>query len=205
VSELEQLFEQAEPGRKGQILQAALEVFGERGYDAGSMREIATRVGVTEPALYRHFPGKEAIFLTLMRLGAGRVRDETLALLMGLEPEGLREQLLGMLRDRREAVRFYGPLLRIILPAATRSDRFLAEYRALIVDPARSALTEKAAEIDAALAVPDAEATREGRVRALLSLVVGYLISSFVIGDEPDEAIVDAALRLMGWTSGDRP
>lgn len=193
-------FAAEEPGRKGEILDAALQVFGERGYDGGSMREIASRVGVSEPALYRHFDGKEAIFLALMRVGAGRVRTETIAALDEIRADGLREQMLATLRERRQAVRFFGPLLRIILPAAARNERLLAEYRATIIFPVREKLVEKSAEIDAAFDVPQASETRDERVRALLSLVVGYMISSFVLADEPDEAIVDAALRVMCWS-----
>lgn len=199
MSDIDRLFIDAEPGRKGEILSAAADVFGEYGYDSGSMRQIAARVGVSEPALYRHFSGKEAIFVALMRIGAGRLRDETLVLIGQLRPDGLRQQLIETLRDRRRSLRFYGPLLRIVLPVAARNERFLAEYRSLVIIPARAQITETAADIDVALGVPNAEETRDARVRALLSLVVGYLVSSFVIGDEPDEAIVDAALRVMGW------
>ena len=44
-------FEDFVEGRRGEILDAALAVFGEKGYEAGTMREIARRVGVTEPAI----------------------------------------------------------------------------------------------------------------------------------------------------------
>jgi len=186
-------------GRKAEILDAATEVFAEKGYDAGSMREIATRVGVSEPALYRHYSGKEAIFLAIMRTGAGAMRDQTLDLIDGIHADRLRDQMIAVLKDRRQTIHRFGPLLRMILPAVARNEQFLEEYRNLIVLPARAKITEKAAEIDAALRVPDADATRDGRVRALLSLVVGYMVSSFVIGDDPDAVVVDAALRVMRW------
>lgn len=191
-----------EPGRKGEILDAALEVFGEYGYDGGSMRQIASRIGVTEPALYRHYAGKEAIFIALMRAGACTVRDETFVLIDSLEPGRVREQLLEMLKDRRHSIRFFGPLLRIILPAAANNERFRDEYLKLIVAPARERVTMKAVEIDEALGVHNAAASRDSRVRAFLALMVGYMVSSIVIGDEPDEAIVDAAICIMRWDRG---
>jgi len=192
----------SEPGRKGEILDAAFDVFAERGYDAGSMRDIASRVGVTEPALYRHFPSKEALFLSLMKLGAGRMRNEALGLIGAIRPEELRAQLLRALGDRRRAMRFYRPLVQTMLPVALRDERFLAEYRATIVTPVRECLTAKAAELDAAFGLPTAaEESRESRVRALMALFVGYLVTSIVLDDTPDAAIVDAALRTMGWES----
>lgn len=47
--------------RKATILRTAAELFGERGFAAVSVTDIATQVGITPGALYRHFPGKEAL------------------------------------------------------------------------------------------------------------------------------------------------
>lgn len=47
------------------ILDAAKGLFYERGFDAVGVDEIGTRAGVTGPAIYRHFRGKEEILSTL--------------------------------------------------------------------------------------------------------------------------------------------
>jgi AcrR family transcriptional regulator len=53
------------------ILDIALELFTERGYDKTSLRDIAERLGTTKAALYYHFERKEDIFLELhLRLHA---------------------------------------------------------------------------------------------------------------------------------------
>jgi AcrR family transcriptional regulator len=53
------------------ILDVALELFNEQGYDKTSLREIAQRLGVTKAALYYHFARKEDILLELhLRLHA---------------------------------------------------------------------------------------------------------------------------------------
>jgi AcrR family transcriptional regulator len=51
----------AEP-TPNRILSAALRLFADQGFAATSVRQIATAVGVTDAALYSHFPGKQAIF-----------------------------------------------------------------------------------------------------------------------------------------------
>ncbi len=186
-------------GRKGEILSAAMDVFGTQGYEGGSMREIASRVGVSEPAIYRHFSGKEALFLALLRLGAGRAREEAYALIDSVEPPDLGAQILAAIANRRRAVRLYAPLLRTVLPAAARNEGFRNEFRDVMVEPLRRKLVAKAEQVDRFMGVKDADASREARVRALMSLLVGYFVSSFVLGDEVDDAIVDAALRVMGW------
>ncbi|MBG0566036.1 TetR/AcrR family transcriptional regulator [Actinoplanes aureus] len=48
--------------RKQLIVEAAGQVFSERGYHAASMEEIAAGVGISAAALYRHFPNKYALF-----------------------------------------------------------------------------------------------------------------------------------------------
>lgn len=47
---------------KERILQAALQLFSRAGYEAVSVRDIAGALGITQGALYRHYPGKRAIF-----------------------------------------------------------------------------------------------------------------------------------------------
>src|SRR3954467_2414576 len=49
------------------ILAAAQRLFGEKGYDATSLRQIADAVGTTKAAVYYHFPAKEHMLLELTR------------------------------------------------------------------------------------------------------------------------------------------
>ena len=51
------------------ILDVALDLFTEKGFDGTSLREIAERLGVTKAALYYHFASKDDILMALhMRL-----------------------------------------------------------------------------------------------------------------------------------------
>jgi AcrR family transcriptional regulator len=45
-------------------------MFGTRGYHATSMEDIADRVGVSKPVLYRHFPGKLHLYRALAQEAA---------------------------------------------------------------------------------------------------------------------------------------
>jgi AcrR family transcriptional regulator len=55
----------ASPDTRERILDVALDLFTEKGYDKTSLREIAERLGFTKAALYYHFPGKKDILLAL--------------------------------------------------------------------------------------------------------------------------------------------
>jgi tetratricopeptide (TPR) repeat protein len=52
----------ATTSRRAQLLEAAAVAFGRRGYAAVGLGDIAAAVGISAPALYRHFPGKYALF-----------------------------------------------------------------------------------------------------------------------------------------------
>jgi AcrR family transcriptional regulator len=66
-------------GRPGHSLESLLEVavaaFIERGYEATSMDELATRLGVTKSAIYHHVPSKGE----LLRLALDRALDALFA------------------------------------------------------------------------------------------------------------------------------
>ena len=49
------------------ILGAAIQLFGQQGYDNVSMRELAARAGCSPANLYHHYRGKYDIFVTLMQ------------------------------------------------------------------------------------------------------------------------------------------
>jgi AcrR family transcriptional regulator len=52
--------------RRVQLLSVAIQVFGERGFHATSMDEVAEAAGVTKPVLYQHFPSKRALYRELL-------------------------------------------------------------------------------------------------------------------------------------------
>lgn len=61
--------------RPGEILAAARELFSRKGFDATRMDEVAAAVGMTKPAVYRYFPGKDQLIEALLEedlAGPGR-------------------------------------------------------------------------------------------------------------------------------------
>ena len=69
--------------RRDQILQIAVRLFAERGYHGVSMDDIGSAAGVTGPALYHHFAGKESMLAAALTpvseelLAGGRERAAT--------------------------------------------------------------------------------------------------------------------------------
>lgn len=57
--------------RRQEILTAAFEVFSTSGYRAGSLKDVADKVGLSQAGLLHHFPSKEALLEAVLTL-----RDE---------------------------------------------------------------------------------------------------------------------------------
>ncbi|MCA4723681.1 SACE_7040 family transcriptional regulator [Mycolicibacterium fortuitum] len=69
----------AKSDRRSQLIAAAERLIAERGYLAVRLEDICSAVGISGPAIYRHFPNKEALLVELLvgistRLLAGAQR-----------------------------------------------------------------------------------------------------------------------------------
>lgn len=58
--------DRAKAERTDAILAAAAELFAARGYSGVSLEDIGAAVGVSGPAVYRHFAGKQALLAALL-------------------------------------------------------------------------------------------------------------------------------------------
>ncbi|HET7231388.1 MAG TPA: TetR/AcrR family transcriptional regulator [Longimicrobium sp.] len=76
--------------RPGEILAAALEVFGEQGLAGARIDAIAARAGLSKGTVYHYFPGKEVLFRELVRR---MVRDGTVGIVPA-DAEGPAGELL---------------------------------------------------------------------------------------------------------------
>lgn len=104
--------------RDRQILDAAARLFYERGYDAVGVDEIGERAGVTGPAIYRHFTGKEEILATLFDEAMDRLLVHS-----GGAHEDPRDQLEHLIRAHAR----FALEQRELLSVYAREDRSLAE------------------------------------------------------------------------------
>ena len=65
------------------ILQKALELFSEKGYDATSVREICEAAGITKPTLYHFYGSKEGVYRAIVEGALERFRADMVRALGG--------------------------------------------------------------------------------------------------------------------------
>lgn len=66
MSEAPTLRSRAKANRREALLAAAARLFAERGYNGVSLEELGAAAGVSGPAVYRHFDGKQALLGALL-------------------------------------------------------------------------------------------------------------------------------------------
>lgn len=78
--------------RREQLLDVGRAVFGEKGYDAASIEEIAQRAGISKPVVYEHFGGKEGLYAVVVDRETSKLLDKITAALDADHPRVMLEQ-----------------------------------------------------------------------------------------------------------------
>ncbi|TDN91765.1 TetR family transcriptional regulator [Microbacterium sp. BK668] len=156
-----------ESGARDRILAAAVDEFGEQGYDGATIRSIAGRAGV-DPALVHHYFGAKADLFAEVVGAPMRPDTEIPSMLAGPRGE-LGERIVRYILEtwERPEVRKRG----VVLLRSAVGNRYATPLVAAFLS--RELLARIAAELD----VPDAEL----RAGLVASQVAGLLIARYVL------------------------
>lgn len=182
--------EQSEaPRTRDRILDVALDLFTERGYDATSMREIAERLEITKAALYYHFDGKDDIVRSLL----ADMEDQVSALVAWAREQEYSPDL------RREVLARWADVMQ---SHGLNAFRFFVANRRIVleVSPDRSGMHAAMDELYRILAPGNPSVSEQLRVRlALMAVNMAGFVGQGI--DAPDEEILagarEVALELM--------
>lgn len=148
--------------RRATLVAAASELFAKRGYDHASLDELAARVGVTKPIVYRHFASKKDLYLELLALH----RDDLLSTLARqmTAPEPLADRI-PRVADAWFAHVESNPFAWAMLFRDVTGDPDISAFHAGMRDTARSAVAgllaaEPALRLEPAMLEPVAEVLR---------------------------------------------
>ncbi|MFL6070921.1 MAG: TetR/AcrR family transcriptional regulator [Actinomycetes bacterium] len=78
--------------RREQLLQVGRSLFAERGFEATSVEEIASKAGVSKPVVYEHFGGKEGLYAVIVDREMQKLLNTIEGTLTGDNPRRLLEQ-----------------------------------------------------------------------------------------------------------------
>ena len=147
--------------RRTQLLELAISVFTQKGFQATSMDDIAAAAGVTKPVLYQHFDSKETLYVEVIDITAQN-------LLEGVREIGTVERdTAGRVRHGLE--RFYHL---VTLDSALRLFTGHEVISERVRDRVSAVLDEMAIELSGVLTVSRRLSTEQARVvgRALIAV-----------------------------------
>src|SRR5437588_12299080 len=78
--------------RREQLLDVGRSLFAERGFEATSIEEVASRAGVSKPVVYEHFGGKEGLYAVVVDREMQHLLDQVTGALTAGHPRELLEQ-----------------------------------------------------------------------------------------------------------------
>jgi AcrR family transcriptional regulator len=85
--------------RREQLISIGRQLFAERGFDATSIEEVASRAKVSKPVVYEHFGGKEGLYAVVVDREVRSLLDRIAAALTAGHPHELLEQAALALLD----------------------------------------------------------------------------------------------------------
>ncbi|WP_260615589.1 TetR/AcrR family transcriptional regulator [Microbispora sp. KK1-11] len=99
--------------RRAEILAAAADLFAARGFHGVSIEDIGAAVGVSGPALYRHFSGKEALLTEMLLDISERLREQGARLATTADPDTAEAALDALLSGHIEFALTHPALIRV--------------------------------------------------------------------------------------------
>jgi AcrR family transcriptional regulator len=169
------------------LLDAAVEVFRERGYDGAGVHEIARRAGLTTGAIYANFRGKADLLFEAIGARSG---DELDSLLAASRTKLTAGELLAELGSHLlDADAGGGAASRALLIEAFVAARRDADVAALVRGLVDERLSAVGSIVDRAKAdgSVDADVTTDALTRFGIVLALGSLLYTSIGIDRPDE------------------
>jgi len=181
--------EQAE-ARHGELLDAALDLFLEHGFELTTIEMIAARISMTKRTVYARYPDKASLF----RAAVQRAIERQIVpqnVLEGFDEGDLAETLASIARLRIGQVMTPNGL-RLQRIINTESYRFPEIFTANLEQSARPVIEFVAGLLDRAIAAGQISPTDSGlAASAFMSMVVGGQVRAIVSGRLPTEAEMD--------------
>lgn len=157
------------------IIQAALRLFGERGFEASTMDAIAREAGVTKPTLYNHWADKEALMMEVM-LYVNGLNEEPADVDTGDVANDIAVVLTRRPPDELEEAR--GRTMPGLIAYSATHPEFGSVWRNKVMDPPRKALKRILRRgIERSQLAPDL------KLDASMCLLLGPMLYAHIFGD----------------------
>ncbi|MBN8235969.1 TetR/AcrR family transcriptional regulator [Halobacillus kuroshimensis] len=173
--------------KQAQILQAAVEIFAEKGYASSSTSEIAQRANVAEGTIFRHYRTKKELLISIVTPFMAKFMVPFFAARFTRnvfdEPQEEFENLLRtILKDRFAFAAENAPLLRIVLQEMAFHPELQQRFQEVFVKdvyPKFEAALDRLKEAGQVMDRPNGTI-----IRMIMSSVMGFLVTRFILSPD---------------------
>jgi AcrR family transcriptional regulator len=180
-----------EAGMEDRILDSAFVVFGDQGFQATTIREIALGAGISSGSIYTYFPDKEALFRATVTRGWEEFIDELEA--MGTADLGRAERIKLLLDRGFQALSAALPLIKGMFFDASRLNLIETNLDRVCLAIDRLMTPDAGSELEA-----NWESSRQRRLLITRVLILGVLASAALATKATGEEVVERLREATG-------
>ncbi|UOQ43850.1 TetR/AcrR family transcriptional regulator [Halobacillus salinarum] len=175
--------------KQAQILQAAVEIFAEKGYASSSTSEIAAKAGVAEGTIFRHYKTKKDLLISIAtpvmtKFTVPFFASQFAKQVFDEPPAGFEQLLRNLIKNRFEFAKENIPLLKIILQEFAFHQELQENFQHVFkeeVFPKFERMLEYFKQKEQIIDYPSPVI-----IRLMMSTIVGFIITRFLILPEED-------------------
>lgn len=184
------------------IVQAAVDIFAEKGFASASTNEIAQRAGVAEGTIFRHYKTKKELLLSIVApmmtklIAPFAVKD--FAKILDAEFKEFEDFLRVIIRNRMEFARKNLPILKIFLHEVPFHPELKAQFKEIVGDQILNKVTKVITRFQREGKIIDIPSPTA--IRLMLSSVIGLVLTRFLIMQETDwdeEQEIECTIQFM--------
>jgi len=181
-------FRRRADARPDEVLDAALELFTQQGFDRTTVDQIATRAGLSKGSVYLYFPSKKALLEGLVRRSIVPIADTALAAMTQYrgDPRPFIRQMLTMLVTQFNDPKDFA-IVGILIREAVAVPEIAAMYRRDVLDkvlPAMRTLLSRAV-VDGYIRPIDPDMT----IRSVMGPILVHFLLAEVFEIKPEDGL----------------
>jgi AcrR family transcriptional regulator len=185
------------------ILEAAIEMFAEKGYAATSTSEIAKKAGVAEGTIFRHYKTKKDLLLaivtpTLFQSVAPFLAKEFVKEVFDSQYQSYEDFIRALLKNRYEFVKKYLPAIRIFWQEMAFHEEIREQFQRIFtahVYQKFKRIVEHFQTKGEIAAIPV-----DSVIRMTITTIVGFLVTRFIVLPDyewDDEAEMERTVQFL--------
>lgn len=192
--------EQLTPKQR-QIVQAAIEIFSEKGYASTSTSEIAKRAGVAEGTIFRHYKTKKELLMAIVSPVITKLAVPFIAqsfvkqVFKDGEHKDFEELLRTIIVNRFEFAKKNVPLLKIVLQEVAFHPELQDRYKHIFKEEVLPHFERFVSHYKEQGLIKDYPS--EAILRLVITTVIGFLVTRFIVmpdADWDDEAEINRTI-----------